>query len=235
VAQPFKVRIVEAESHCPEARRFLMEVLLNGPFEFRPGQHVKLTIAAGGLFEERDYSIASAPDGGRRFELIVPTGDDKIGRYFAQVPVEQRLNCRGPEGAFGLRDPECDTLFVGHGTAVGPMRSICEGALNNDGEEGPQRILLAGARTPSRLLFHEHLEELAAQREKFTYMPTVSRPGRDEWSGLRGRVLGHLEDAVKSFPGEFDVYLCGKPEMVATARETLGDLGIVPDRILVAE
>lgn len=235
MAQPFKVRIVEAESYCPEARRFLMEVLLNGAFEFRPGQQVRLTIASGGLFEERAYSIASAPNDGRRFDLIIPTGDDKVGRYFAQVPVEQRLSCQGPEGTFGLRDAERDALFVAHGTAVAPMRSICEGALAADGEDGPRRTLLVGARTPNRLVFHERLEALAAEREKFTYLPCVSRPGREDWDGLRGRVLGHLENAVKSFPGEVDVYLCGKPDMIAASRETLAEIGVDPTHILTAE
>lgn len=236
MAQPFKVRIVEADSYCPEARRLEMEVLLNGAFQFTPGQQVHLTVTAGGLFEERAFSIASAPNEGRRFDLIVPTGEDKVGRYFAQVAPEQRLNCRGPEGTFTLRNPERDALFVGHGTAMAPMRSICEGALANDPEEGgPRRVLLVGARTINRLVFHEHLEELASKYENFTYMPTVSRPGRDEWDGLRGRVLAHIEDAAKGFAGEFDVYLCGKLAMIEMARDILGDVGVPAGNIITAE
>ena len=226
MSKSFKARLVEAETLCPEVRHFVLEALRDEPFDFEPGQYVKLTVGRGGLFEERYYSIASAPDGGRRFELCVATGDDKIGRYLATAAAGERFACHGPGGTFRAGPAGRDALFVSHGTGVAPLRAMIEARIGREDRSAGRRVvLLHGARTPDRLLYHDRFADLAKSRPTFEFQPTVSRPGGG-WEGRRGRVQTHLAEALRSLSGDLDVHLCGRPEMVTDLRERLAEAGV---------
>lgn len=223
MSKRFKARLVEAETLCPEARHFVLEAIRSDPFVYQPGQYVRLTAGRGGVFEERYYSIASAPNGGRRFELCVGTGEDKIGRYLAEAPVGERFECHGPAGKFVPAASDRDALFISHGTGIAPLRAMIEDRLARDA--GTRTVLLHGARTPDRLFYSNRFAELESEREPFSFLPTISRP-RDGWDGRRGRVQTHLDEALGLLSGDFDVYLCGSPHMVADLRERLTEAGV---------
>ena len=223
MSKRFTARLVEAETLCPEARRFVLEAMRSDPFVFQPGQYVRLTAGRGGVFEERYYSIASAPDGGRRFELCIGTGDDKIGRFLAAAAPGERFECYGPAGKFVSAQGEKDALFVCHGTGIAPLRSMIEDRLAR--ESASRTVLLHGVRTPDRLFFGRRFAELEEEREPFSFMPTVSRPGNG-WQGRRGRVQHHLAEALGLLGADYDVYLCGSPEMVGDLRERLAAAGV---------
>ena len=70
------------------------------------------------------------------------------------------------------------------------------------------------------------LNELAAQEEWFTFVPTVSRPWEDpDWQGESGRA----EDVIRKYGDQlgFDhtnavVYACGHPQMIENAKAIWG-------------
>lgn len=232
MSAPFTARLLQAKTLCPEVRHFVLEALGDDPFHFQAGQYIRLTAAHGGAFEERYYSIASPPDGGRRFELCIKTGDDPIGRYLAQVRPGERFSCHGPAGGFNLRNPLRDSLFIGHGAGVAPLRAMLQTALGDKQDNGNRRLaLLLGARTPDRLFYGRGFSNLEADLDTFHFLPVLSRPTAD-WTGRKGRVQAHLEEALGNFKSDFDIYLCGRPEMVADLRQRLAQAGIPKDAIL---
>ncbi len=100
--------------------------------------------------------------------------------------------------------------------------------------------MVYGTRYVTDIYYQDYFEKLAAERENFHYIATLSRPD-DDWQGARGYVQeyvekialehhakGHLqaEPTVAEGSGfNIHAYICGLNEMVAANRETLKKLG----------
>ena len=221
----FAARLVETRPLTEDVRHFVVEVSGARKFEFAPGQHVCLTVKIGLGSEERHYSIASPPRGDNRFELCVATGDDPGGLALAGLEPGAELCCRGPDGSFALREPPRDSLFIGTGTGVAPLRSMVLSILEDPRRRDLHTALLLGARTPDRLFYHEELERLAAERENFELWPTLTRANGD-WAGRRGRVLMHMADALSGRHNRTrrTSTVCGQPgDDLRGSREQLFD------------
>ncbi len=242
-ARKFKARIVDVEDLSPEVRHFTCDVPEVEDFEFNAGQHLKITLSAGGQFEERYYSIASGPGYGNRFDLCIRLSDDKIGEAIGNLDAGAWLQCFGPSGNFGVRQSSRDSLFVATGAGIAPLRSMIEylidqheaavqkAVANGDTSPQPRNLcLIHGARTVDRLLYEGQFDTLAAEHPYFHFWPTVSRPSPD-WEGRRGRVLSHLDAAVNGNAKDIDVYLCGRNDMISTVREELSEAGVAESSI----
>jgi ferredoxin-NADP reductase len=223
--ETYPVRLVETRPLAADVLHFQLETPGAERFEFRPGQHVCLSVAFQDGAEDRYYSIASPPREDNRFELCVAITDDACGRALAALEPGAELRCWGPSGRFALRDPLRNSLFIGTGTGVAPLRSMILSVLEGSDRGARNLALLLGARSPERLLYREELERLAADLDHFEFWPTLTRANGD-WAGRRGRVLMHLADALSDRHHETDVYLCGQPEMVAEVREQLLAAGL---------
>ena len=226
----FPVRLIETRRLTEDVGHFVLEAAEDERFDFTPGQHVCLSIPLGDRSEQRFYSIASPPRGDNRFELCVALSDDAGGRTLAALEAGATLDCCGPGGSFALREPLRDSLFIGAGTGVAPLRSMILSILADPRKSSRQIALLLGARTPDRLLYGEELVRLAADLEHFEFWPTLTRANGD-WAGRRGRVLMHMADALSGRHNQTDIYLCGPPEMVAEVREQLLAAGLDEDAL----
>jgi NAD(P)H-flavin reductase len=225
--RPFSARLVRASPLAPDVRHLVFEAQGAAPFRYSPGQYVALRLCddASGLCEDRYYSIASPPAANGTFELCVSTADETGGRFLASLFEGNELACSAPGGSFGLRQPLRDSLFIGAGTGVAPLRAMILDVLDDPARNDRNLALLLGARTPERLFFSDEFQRLAAERERFEFWPTLTRPDGD-WTGRRGRVLLHLAEALAGRADRTDVYVCGPPEMVADVREGLLEAGL---------
>lgn len=213
--------------------------------DFVPGQFANLALPAGedwdpvdGAAVRRPYSIASPPGAeGVDFFVRRVDGGELTPRLFelelgSSLFMEERA--AGHFTLEGAQDAEI-LLFVGTGTGVAPYRSML---LDPDsGLDRFRRIVLVYSdRTPADIGHAEEFEALAAEREGFTFLPTLTRAD-DAWDGLRGRVQGHL--APEAFtalldaeldPERVQVFLCGNPEMVTQVVADLDALGFKKHR-----
>ena len=228
--ETFSVRLIEARRLTEDVRHLTLEAAEDVRFEFAPGQHVCLTIPVDGAEEDRYYSLASPPRGDNRFELCVALSDDAGGRALETLELGATLSCCGPGGGFSLREPLRDSLFIGVGTGVAPLRSMILSILDDPKRRDRHIALLLGARTPDRLLYGDELGRLATELDNFEFWPTLTRANGD-WAGRRGRVLMHMADALSGRHNHTDVYLCGHPEMVAEVREQLLTAGLDEDAL----
>jgi len=70
-----------------------------------------------------------------------------------------------------------------------------------------------------------------------TYIPTVSRPADPRnagWMGRTGRVeviLGPVLDELRLSPADSVAYICGNPDMIMAAEETLLGRGYPEDQV----
>ena len=92
----------------------------------------------------------------------------------------------------------------------------------------PRAIVVHGVSHVAELAYRDRLAGLAASPARVRYVPVVSRPSHPDnagWIGLTGRLDAQLDavcDAHRLDPAASVAYLCGNPEMIATAERILG-------------
>ncbi|MFB6068384.1 MAG: ferredoxin--NADP reductase [Halobacterium sp.] len=224
-------------------------------FSFVPGQYVALTFHD----TPRPYSLASSPNDDRLRVCVrrVPGGHLTPELFETMAPGDE-VTVRGPSGDFVLDEPSTrDVAFLATGTGVAPFRSMIDylfeaGLDSRDGE--PRDVwLFLGAAWRDDLAYREHFADLAAARDNFHFVPTLSRERYlTDWDGETAYVQDvfakHLDDeaAPPDFdaggspatdvdaridPGNVDVYACGISAMVDTLVDTARAAGVPAERV----
>ncbi|MGW3959013.1 FAD-binding oxidoreductase [Amycolatopsis sp. NPDC005003] len=204
-------------------------VRLDQDLKFFPGQY--LDFAVPGTEETRSFSMASTSARDGLLEFVIKIYPDGLFSRFlaAEVAVGDRLRVTGPFGVFTLRDnPGADLVFVGGGAGMAPILSL----LRSMAERGIDRkaTFFYGARRRRDLCFEAELRELEAKLPGFRYVPALSEPGDDDWTGETGFVTDVLRRAGVDLTGS-DAYVCGPPPMVEAALELLPALGVDGKRV----
>ena len=119
-------------------------------------------------------------------------------------------SAKDPGAASALRIPSAMPFSLAAGTGITPLRAMLRHLLAGDADPNTHArfTLLYGARTPEGLYFRDEFEDLARHRENFRFWPTISGPEK-QWSGRRGRVQDHLQEALVNQRQGLDFYLCG--------------------------
>lgn len=222
----FQVALVSARAISPSVRSLVFRRTDGAPMEFRPGQWVNLFGPSGDPEDKRSYSIASAPDGTPAFEIVVTRVEGgRFSNLLHGLDEGDELACVGPQGLFTREaDDARPAVFVGTGTGVAPLRSMIEAGVTAGTR--CERSLLFGVRTEADVFFGDDMQRWS-ERAGVRSIVTLSRPS-DDWTGARGYVQTHLEQAIdRAGPrAEVQVYVCGLTRMVeevkALARGPLG-------------
>lgn len=198
---------------------------------FRAGQYLQVLLEDG---ERRNFSMANSPldrDGVQLHVRHVPGGrfsEDTLARL--QPGHELRVEL--PFGDFFLReDSDKPIIFVATGTGFAPIKAMVEDALRR-GQRRPM-CLYWGARRPDDLYLADLPAHWAARHPFFTFVPVVSRPAAN-WQGRTGRTPQAVLEDHPSLAGH-QVYACGDPLMIATARRDFVTLGRLPPRELYCD
>jgi CDP-4-dehydro-6-deoxyglucose reductase len=222
-----KARLVDSHELAPNTRHFIFEAP-EWPAAFVPGQFLSITATVGDDEITRAYSIVSPP-GGNRFALCANLVlEGHLSPFLFALNLGDEIGFKGPYGAFILRRPVSDSLFVATGTGIAPFRSMLLSKL----AENPDRrfTLLFGVRYEHSLLYHDEFLALAKAHSNFGYQPTLTRP-EPNWTGLTGRVQPHALELLGE-RRDVDVYICGLREMVDDLRSQLKERGFDRKRII---
>jgi CDP-4-dehydro-6-deoxyglucose reductase len=199
--------------------------------EFLPGQYVTFFVTKEEHVRTKSYSFTSVPEDKDFFELLVkrvPEGytsnmlcDAKFGDVFHALM---------PLGQFLLKDPESRSIiFVATGTGIAPFFPMLHEAL--DKYPTTRSVLIVGCRFQEEMILPEDLRALEKEWPSFTYIPVLSRPP-EGWSGE----VGHVQSVMqKRFPdlSDFDVYICGVPQMVNDVKELCFSLKVPQGHVIV--
>ncbi len=199
------------------------------PFDCAPGQYVSL-INPGGI--ARSYSIANLPaeDGC----LTLHVGRVARGRMSGWIHDEarpgDRVHIRGPFGScryFASEGMRHGMLLAATGTGLAPLRGIVLDALARH-HEGPI-VLVHGGLRGKDLYCVDELRALASRIANLTYVPCVLH-GTPPAGGRSGDIQRAV---LELLPGvdDVDVYLCGAPSFVATAKKAVFLAGVPLRRI----
>jgi CDP-4-dehydro-6-deoxyglucose reductase len=221
-----QARLIESSALNEEIRHYVFESLEKA-FAFEPGQHVALSKTFDGGVLKRYYSIASPPNGTRRFELCINAAHDNspFGDYLHRMQPGEVLDYEGPAGTFRLNRPLRPSVFVAHGTGIAPLRSMIFYLLDSEKNRDAPLTLIYGARNRKWLLYGDEFLALEKRHANFHFWPTLSRPAED-WPGRRGYVQVHLEAAFNGDAPAVDFYLCGRADMVSEAQQLLRQAGL---------
>ena len=152
---------------------------------------------------ERDYSIASDPDGTTLILCIRHVQAGRLTPLLAALRIGSRISFTGPHGYFLFRPSQRPPVFIATGTGVAPFASMALSGIRDF-------TLLHGVRRPSEL-YYKALLRNAAKR----YVPCLSghplKPS-DRENAFQGRVTEYLHGSLP--PGEYDFYLSGRTEMI---------------------
>lgn len=221
-------RFTGSQELTPDVRHFSFEVPETESFPFTPGQWVSLSREINGKKITRAYSIASTP-AGNRFDLCLNRVQDGLfSPFLFDLTEGSAVDLKGPYGTFVIRHPDRDMVMVATGTGIAPFRSMVEHHLASGG--AAKVTLVFGVRYPENILYRADFERWQARHPNFTFLPTLSRAPED-WTGRRGHVQHHLDDALASRT-DVDVYICGLKAMVDDVRERLKAKGFDRKQII---
>jgi len=217
-------------SERTQTKHLVFEVPELERFDFAAGQFVSMVASREGKLQTRAYSIASAPRGNNSFDLCLNRVDQGFfSNLLCDLEYECDVDFHGPYGAFVLRHPLRDSIFVATGTGIAPMRGFVESLFDGeDRSEGKEIHLVYGTRHESEIYYRQYFEEIARKFSNFHYTVTLSRPA-EGWQGERGYVQDQVKKIIESRPAEtrhaMDAYICGLNAMVSANRKQLTEMG----------
>jgi len=201
---------------------------LDEPMPYRAGQYADLSVP-GRVSAPRSYSFAQPPARGEAarvvFHVRLLPGGELSGWLDAADRTGEEIALEGPYGDFWLRDGAAPLLCVAGGTGMAPLKAL----LKQAGKDRVRRdvVYLFGARTQRDLYCLDDMSRLAETWPAgFRFIPVLSEePADSGWSGRRGLVTDHLDDAGLAV-ADREAYLCGPPPMLDAAIEALRGLGV---------
>jgi ferredoxin-NADP reductase len=238
-APQYNARLVRREDETESLAYFW--VRFDGeatPFE--SGQYMTIGVMVDGRIVQRPYSVASPPavidtEGYEFYVRLVHGGT--FTPLLWELPVGHRMRMIGPKGKFTLREDDDRThVFISSGTGNAPFVSMMKELLVHG---RPRNVVfLNGVSHAHELGYRPILERWERMGEyPVRYIPTVSRPADPRnagWTGRTGRVetiLGPVLDELGLTPADSVAYLCGNPDMILSAEETLLARGYPEDQV----
>ena len=178
----------------------------------------------------RAYSMAIAP----HVKTDVPMlelhirhmpGGKFTDHVFGAMKEKEILRIEGPYGSFYLREgSDKPIILLASGTGFAPIKAIVQ-HLQHKGITRPL-WLYWGGRRPQDLYQDAWIRETAASLPHLTYVPVVSDAlPEDHWTGRTGFVHQAVLADHPDLSG-FEVYACGAPVVVESARRDYAAAGL---------
>lgn len=222
-----KFRVQKMERAAPDVMLLELRPEGNGQMNFIAGQYVAVQLDDG---TKRSYSIANAPHESDLLQLhirLVP-GGKFTGHVFNGMKEGDVLQVEGPLGSFFLHEKDDKPIvFMSGGCGFGSIKGMVEHAFKI-GLKRPM-TLYWGARTPDDL-YSDLPEKWQQEHDNFKFIPVLSEPKPEHgWQGRTGLVHEAILQDYQNL-GDYQVYACGSPEMVAAGRAPFIAKGLPEDQ-----
>lgn len=185
------------------------------PFNYFPGQYAEVILKDG---SRRSYSMATVPGESNQLEWHIRNTGGTFSRFvYEDLKEKTLLRLEGPFGTFYLRDTDKPMVFVASGTGFAPIKALLEqlAAQNNTRPVS----MYWGGRQLKDLYMHQWVVDFAKNHDWLTYTPVLSEVADgDTWDGATGYVHHQVLADFSDLSG-YEVYACGNPLMVDSARK----------------
>lgn len=194
------------------------------PFSYIPGQFITMHLPWESATLRRNYSIATMNREPAEIQIaaVFVEGGRATRLLFAMDPGE-RVETTGPFGRFILRDESpARYVLVATGTGVTPYRAMLPELADRIDHSGFSAILLLGVRSPKELVYGEDFLSFADRHPGFRFLACYSREMPASPSALERP--GYVQDNLYQLSLDLEtdiVYLCGNPNMIDIAAQSL--------------
>lgn len=230
------VRVSALERASDDVMILRLQLPAADAFQYQAGQYVEFLLRDG---DRRSYSMATAPHSqaeAPQMELHLRhmPGGKFTDHVFANMKEKEILRIEGPYGSFFLReDSDKPIVLLASGTGFAPIKAI----LQHMAFKGITRptTLYWGGRRPADLYQNAWIEAQLALMPNLRYVPVVSDAlPEDAWTGRTGFVH---QAVLQDFPdlSGHQVYACGAPIVVESAREQYSALAGLPPEEFFAD
>jgi CDP-4-dehydro-6-deoxyglucose reductase len=227
-------RVSSRERVAPDVVVMRLQLPANQVFRYHAGQYVEFILRDG---VRRSYSMANAPEsaeGGMELHIRHMPGGRFTDHVFGAMKDKEILRLEGPYGSFYLReDSERPVVLLASGTGFAPIKAMVE-HMRAAGIARPTRLYW-GARSRVDLYLDAWARAAAAELPWLSYVPVLSeaRP-EDAWDGRAGFVHHAVIADLPDLSGH-EVYACGVPVMVESARRDFVAQAGLPDECFYAD
>lgn len=230
-------RVAALERRSDDVMLIKMQLPANDTFQYHAGQYIEFLLRDG---SRRSYSMANAPHtlvaGSPMVELHVRhmPGGKFTDHVFGAMKEKEIQRLEGPYGSFFLREASNKPLILlASGTGFAPIKALIE-HLQFKGSTRPARLYWGGRR-PSDLYLDDWVQARLAELPWLSYIPVISNATpADNWTGRTGFVHQAVLADVPDLSGH-EVYACGAPIVVDSARRDYVTLGGLPDDAFFAD
>jgi len=239
---PVRVNAMERLSH--DVMRLVLQLPANDSFQFHAGQYVEFLLRDGA---RRSYSMANAPHSragdptatppvGPTMELHIRhmPGGKFTDHVFGAMKEKEILRIEGPYGSFFLREDSAKPMvLLASGTGFAPIKALIE-HMQHLGLTRPA-TLYWGGRRPADLYLNDWVVQKCKEMPNLQYVPVVSDAlPEDHWHGRTGFVH---QAVLQDFPdlSGYQVYACGAPIVVDSARRDYTGKGGLPEEEFYAD
>jgi CDP-4-dehydro-6-deoxyglucose reductase len=212
-------RVLSIERAAPDVALLQMQLPANQNLQYRAGQYVEFILRDGA---RRSYSMANAPHllgTPPRLELHIRhmPGGKFTDQVFSTLKEKDILRLEGPYGSFFLREESAKPIvLLASGTGFAPIKAVIE-HMELKGITRPA-VLYWGCRSRADLYLDTWAQAAAARMPNLRYVPVLSEPRADDaWAGRTGFVHEAVMADLPDLSGH-QVYACGAPVMVDSAR-----------------
>ncbi len=228
---PARVASMERKSH--DVIVLKLQLPANDTLRYHAGQYVEFILRDGA---RRSYSMANAPHNGPGVELHIRhmPGGKFTDHVFGAMKEKEILRVEGPFGSFFLReDSDKPMVLLASGTGFAPIKAVIE-HMQHKGITRPA-TLYWGGRRPADLYLDDWVKAKLAEMPNLKYVPVISDAvPEDQWPGRTGFVHQAVLADVPDLSG-YQVYACGAPIVVDSARRDYVSLGSLPEEEFFAD
>jgi len=227
-----RVASIHAETPNVKTFRFVDPAGAAIPFQYLPGQFLRLSLEIDGKPVKRAYSIASTPTRNSYIEITVKREEHGlVSRYLHdRVNVGDLLNVIAPAGKFTFTSSEHNSIvLIGGGVGITPLMSVARQLTDIAWDN--EIYFLYTCRTLEEFIFREELNYLQDRNPNLRLVVTLSGATEDIKGFHRGRITKEfIADSVPKIAGR-RVHLCGSPPMAEAVKEMLTELGVQSSEI----
>ncbi len=225
----FKVLAKQMLNH----NTLLLRLLHDDKFTFKSGQFINLKSVDN---VTRSYSISNTPNQQHYIELQIRLLEN--GRFSGWVHNDLKIGDNVPASAalggcfYNKKRSQQQLLLVGTGSGLAPLYGILHDALEQN-HEGTIH-LFHGGRKAEDLYLNDELTQLVIENKNFHYTPCISGDYNDEHRShySQGRANEVALSAYSNL-NDWQVYLCGHPEMVKQMQTQVFLKGVNLDDIYI--
>ena len=218
VIKTLPCRVEKLEKRADDVMLVKIKLPANERLQYLAGQYIDFQLKGG---KARSYSLANPPHDDALLELHIRhvPGGLFTDQVFSTLKERDILRLKGPLGSFFIReDSDKPMIFIAGGTGFAPIKGMLEHAFAEHTDR--ELVLYWGVRSLKDLYMAELPLQWQAEHPNFSFIPVLSNPQpADHWQGRTGFVHEAVLADFADLSG-YQVYACGAPVMVDSARDS---------------